>query len=286
MMKRFEGTVEVIVLKDILGFPKPLYRLPLFSGLSDYFKTDKDIRMNTDINTDRKKRIERRYIEEARRASQIFPPGELVPHEKPDFLLRADSGTTGLELTELCREKPRAEAGRLAEVPEKAKKRYMLLAAGEPLDVVAVFSPYSERVFSKDLINSLVDFVHQRRKSKGSSFIDPFELPDGYCFIGIHRPRKDPTGHWRGMQGSNATVAPEALLRATIAKKNSRLQDYRLTASAVWLLIVNDQFLGPGEVYAIPENLARWRFEFDFEKVLLFARKPGGGGTVFELKRI
>jgi hypothetical protein len=200
--------------------------------------------MNTDINTDRKKRKERQYIEEARRASPIFPQGELVRYEKPDFLLHADRGTTGIELTELCREGPRAEAGRLAKAPKEAKKRYSRSTRDEPLDMIAVFSAHSERVPPEDLINSLVDFVHQRRKSKGSSFRDPFELPDGYCFIGIHSPRQDPTGHWRGMRGYSATVAPEALLRASIAKKNDRLPIYRLTASEVWPLIVNDQLAG------------------------------------------
>jgi len=49
-------------------------------------------------------------------------------------------------------------------------------------------------------------------------------------------------------------------------------------------LIVNDQFLGPGEVYAQPEDLARWKFAFDFEKALLFSREPGGSGKVIELQ--
>lgn len=30
-----------------------------------------------------------------------------------------------------------------------------------------------------------------------------------------------------------------------------------------------------------PENLTEWRFPFGFEKVLLFAREPDGGGEVF-----
>jgi hypothetical protein len=53
----------------------------------------------------------------------------------------------------------------------------------------------------------------------------------------------------------------------------------------VWLLIVNDQFLGPGEVYARPDQLAQWKFPFDFEKVLLFSRERGGTGAVIEINR-
>ena len=58
---------------------------------------------------------------------------------------------------------------------------------------------------------------------------------------------------------------------------------YRIAASEIWLVIVNDQFLGAGEVYARPDHLAKWKFAFDFEEVLLFSREPGGGGEVIEL---
>jgi hypothetical protein len=50
-----------------------------------------------------KKLAETRYVEEARCVSSIFPLGELVLQEKPDFLLRSDSETMGIEVTELCR---------------------------------------------------------------------------------------------------------------------------------------------------------------------------------------
>jgi hypothetical protein len=56
-------------------------------------------------------------------------------------------------------------------------------------------------------------------------------------------------------------------------------------AGEVWLLIVNDRFLGAGEVYARPDRLAQWKFAFDFEKVLLFLREPGGSGEVIELHK-
>jgi hypothetical protein len=60
---------------------------------------------------------------------------------------------------------------------------------------------------------------------------------------------------------------------------------YRTSAPEVWLLIVNDHFLGPGEVRARPEDLTTWKFVFDFDKVLLFLREPGGNGDVIELQK-
>ena len=70
-----------------------------------------------------------------------------------------------------------------------------------------------------------------------------------------------------------------------IAEKNRRVKEYKLSAPEVWLLIVNDRFLGAGEVYARPDHLAQWKFLFDFDKVLLFLREPGGTGEVIEIQR-
>src|ERR1035438_1673861 len=70
----------------------------------------------------KKKRVERAYVEEARRASSVIPYGDLVAHENPDFLLYADDRTIGLEVTELCRENPRAEGAMLARVADRAKE--------------------------------------------------------------------------------------------------------------------------------------------------------------------
>jgi len=61
--------------------------------------------------------------------------------------------------------------------------------------------------------------------------------------------------------------------------------EFRRSASDVWLLIINDQFLGPGEVQVRSEDLAEWEFSFDFGKVLLFSREPDSNGEVFELRR-
>src|SRR6266852_3254986 len=103
----------------------------------------------------RKKRIETYYAEEARRVSPIFPKGELVPHEKPDFLLHLSAGTIGIEVTELCREEPRAEAARLVKIPEKAKARYGRLSGTAPVDVSLAFSRHARNVSVELLTGSL-----------------------------------------------------------------------------------------------------------------------------------
>jgi hypothetical protein len=188
--------------------------------------------MGIQIQT-RKKQVEAQYMDEARRASSIFPDGMLVPHEKPDFLLHAGRRIIGIEVTELCPEEPRAEGGRLAKVPDKARECYSRLANAEPVDVSVGFAAQAKNIGFKELTNSLVEFVHRNLDSKGSGFTK--NLPEGYCHIGIHAPL-DPIGHWRGVRAFNTVVAPKTLLESYIVEKNNRVQNYRISTPEIWLL--------------------------------------------------
>src|ERR1019366_4414432 len=125
-----------------------------------------------------------------------------------------------------------------------------------------------ENVTVNALTKSLAEFVYAHRSSNGLGF--ERDLPEGYRYIVIDEPLV-PAGFWQGMNVFDGVVASKELFESRIAEKNQRLSDYRLSASEVWLLIVNDQFLGAGEVYARPDHLSEWRFAFDFEKVLSFS---------------
>ena len=226
-----------------------------------------------------KKAIETAYLEEARRASTVFPLGRLEPQEIPDFVLCAGDRKIGIEVTELCREEPRAEAGRLSKVADRAREIYCSYLQAEPVDVNAAFWR-AESVHFNSLTKSLADFVYAHRSAKGTGF--GTNLPNGFCHIGIFEPIRDEL-RWRACRAFDTVLLPKELIEARIAEKNTHVRGYRRAAPEVWLLIVNDQFLGPGEVYARPDMLAQWKFHFDFDKVLLFLREPGGSGEVIQI---
>jgi len=231
---------------------------------------------------DSKKRTELHYLEEARRASSIFPRGPLVSHERPDFL--PPGARLGIEVTELCREAPRAVDGRLRKVPEKARARYNRLPGAKPVNVSPAFSRHAEHLSINALAESLADFVYAHRGANEGFTRD---LPEGYCHIGVFDDSLVPAtqGSWRYFSAFDTVLAPKALIESRIAAKNSHISAYRAAAPQAWLLIINDQFLGPGEVCVRPEHLAQWTFDFDFDKVFLFVREPGGQGDVIELQR-
>lgn len=239
--------------------------------------------------TAHKKAAEQTYLDEARRASTLFPEGHYEEHERPDFLIRTDRGVLGIEITALCNQEPRATAGRLVNVVHAGEREYRSLKQAAPVDVVVSFSPRAEGIHSRDLIRTLLYVVAVRQ---ASDVLAP-ELANGawplfqrgFLHVGVHEPLHE-GGRWTWMRGFQTTLAPEGLLRSYIEDKDTRIADYRRVAGEVWLLIVNDLFLGPGEVYVRSEDLARWTFSFSFDKVLVFSRQPGGSGTVYELRRV
>jgi hypothetical protein len=164
-----------------------------------------------------KKRVETIYMEEARRASTLFPAGRLEPHEIPDFLLFANRGSIGIEVTELCREEPRTEAGRLSKIPDKAKEFYVRYPQAEPVDVSVAFWR-AETVPFNVLTKSLADFVYANRASKGTRF--KRNLPQGFCHIGIFEPLTDEP-RWHASRAFDTIVAPKELIKTRIAEKTA-----------------------------------------------------------------
>ncbi len=198
-------------------------------------------------------------------------------------MLRTKAQTTiGIEVTQLCREEPRAQAGRLKKIPDTAKREYSQLAHAEPVDVTVAFWG-EDKLGVNNLKSSLVNFVQAHLSDKGKNFREG--LPDGYCSIGIFEPHGTTEGRWRSVRAFDVTATPKELLDDCIAEKNERVANYKLAAPIAWLLIINDHFLGPGEVRTDPDHLAKWSFKSDFDKVLLFLREAGGGGKVIELQQ-
>jgi hypothetical protein len=230
----------------------------------------------------RQKDIERLYLDEARRASTIFPAGDPVEHERPDFLVPLTSGVLGIEVTELCREDPRAEGGRLSNVAPRAEALYLKRPGVKPVNVSPVFSRDAAQMKVGMLAKTLADFVYEHRDDDTSFAWD--EVPKGYYHIGVF-PSTDGHPHWQYFRVGDTVPASRELIGDRIAEKNSRVSEYRAHASEVWLLIVNDLFIGPGEVSVCLDVLAQWTFPSSFDKLLLFERQPGGSGHVIELQR-
>lgn len=172
----------------------------------------------------------------------------------------------------------------MARVADRARDRYSLLAPNEPVEVSASFAPRARELALGVLVTGLVDFVRAHNSDNKSVDWNEDDLPEGYCYIAIHSAQK-PLAKWRTFGILERTLATKKLVGKRITDKLSHLQEYRKAVPENWLLLVNDRFLGAGEVYVREDHARQWEFAFDFDKVLLFLRDPGGSGTVIEVRR-
>lgn len=230
------------------------------------------------------KELERHYLNEARAASSIFPTSEPVADDPLDFVFEPEG--IGVEVSELCRPDERGEGKRLGYVAPRAKKLYLSWPDAPPVSVSPVFTHEAHELRVPELVTSLAQFVYDHRDAD-RSFEWHDGLPPGYLHIGVFpRHETEPTdGEWRYFRAGRTMLASKALLSERIAEKNRRLDEYRRKAPEIWLLLVNDLFLGPGEVALRADDIAQWSFPSRFDRLLVFQRQPGGSGTVRELQQ-
>jgi hypothetical protein len=230
------------------------------------------------------KELERHYLNEARAASSIFPTSEPLADDPLDFVFPHEG--IGIEVSELCRPDERGEGKRLGYVAPRAKKLYLSRPDAQPVSVSPVFTRDAHQLKVPELAASLAQFVYDHRAAN-RSFEWHDGLPPGYLHIGVF-PRhaiEPPDGEWRYFRAGDTVLAPKALLDERIAEKNRRLDEYRRKAPEIWLLLVNDLFLGPGEVALRADDIAQWSFPSKFDRLLVFQRQPGGSGVVSELRQ-
>jgi hypothetical protein len=233
------------------------------------------------------KEVERRFLEAARDASTFFPAGDFVPDERPDFIVPIPGGTLGIEVTELCRRPEIERAERLSYVLPKAKLIYSKMPGAKPINVNPAFL-LNENISVNDLAQGLAEFTYRHRDDHGTFSWDRCDhLPRGYDTIAVFDPLPhQPDGEWIYNRGFRGFIADKELLEAALSEKNPRVPEYRKKANQVWLVIINDQWRGAGEVYVRPEDVGGWKFDFAFHRVFLFSRLLAHPASVIELQSI
>ena len=225
------------------------------------------------MNASHKKHRERWLIEEARRRSDVFPPGELSPFESPDWLIR--DGSLGIEVSDLLRPK----GGNLfsgaqlssfqAEVVARARQQYFEECSIDT-DVLVFFkNEWNRKRDVRSYASSLAIFVRTHfPRDKDCVTLSGRHADDWVEGVSVIRISR--TGNkWQA--GGNADGQPleYADVAARIAVKNKLLHQYRkrLPGWKMWLLLTTE--IRVLHSVWIPSDVSEWRFMFDFDRVLL-----------------
>jgi hypothetical protein len=190
------------------------------------------------------KQRERRALDNLLRLEPAIPRGEIVPSEKPDFIIDAAEYRLGIEVTEYFRPE---KIGRSPVQMQEALTRKIcgpasaLCAAADLPYLWAVVTFDRGHALIKHDVEALAQALFALIADLGERHIDDEQqLPPGVVELTVHHI------------GAEHVVAPMGTLwppdldlnelRAIIAKKERRLSSYRTRCDVVWLLIAVDGF--------------------------------------------
>ena len=233
-----------------------------------------------------KKEVELTYLEMARAASSIIPPGEVQWDEKPDARIQTSSGVLGIEITKLYQtalpgdeRTPMETLGLRNRIIQKASLDYRKMR-GQPVTVEVFFSTVDLPQQWKQASDFLARFVFgaQNIPVNGKAYKFGVDARDGYQQINI---RPSLTGNVEWCEASENDRPRELQCRdvkSVVDGKNLKLTEYQEMPLGTWLLMVVDPF--PRAAYiCVSEDAESWSFTSDFGKILLFSREDN---RVFE----
>lgn len=226
---------------------------------------------------------ERALVERLRLLYPWFPPGHTsTGDDPPDFVHDTGNERIGLEVTRLFHpadasgEERRVGESRRARIMQRAES--LAQAEGLPaLDVLVYFGDH-QIVDREATARQLVEFVRTHPVER----TETFDNVDGLGVVRIARPLAGLVPRWTCGESGHEPVVTRAQLEATIQRKNLDLLRYRARLRSRLAPHCLHIVSAVGQFQCASRRSDRWRFEFDFDKVLLLSEP---NGKVFNLQR-
>lgn len=234
--------------------------------------------------TRNQKARERQFLDEVCQLWPAFPIGEIIEGESPDFLIRQDTRTVGVEVVDYVRGQNQGESTHrrnevLWQKIANVAKQEFEAGHSDPLMIHFLWNHryllrQSEVVQlareAKRLVESHIPVELFEQVRIGSDNLDGTIL-DGICHsITITRVRNTEQSLWSSISSGFIGVQVEEL-QSLIDTKNAKIQYYLERCDVVWLLIVAD-----GRHISSNINLsdlaANNTYTSPFEQVLVYDR--------------
>jgi hypothetical protein len=232
-------------------------------------------------NSPSKKEQEKYYLERARSIYADFPLGELLSTEEPDFLVNAERGVLGIELTNFIR--GQGNKGSKLRQSEVTCDRIVSLAqikfeqrGQNPLQVRFNWNTYAlpnkreENRIIAEIVEVVGRFAPQDTYQSVVLMEELHGLYLGNFISRISILRKNPASKslWANTEAGIIGVSTGEL-QDIISSKEEKLGTYLQKCSSIWLLIVADgQHVSSNS--DLGEEVRRHVFRGTFDKVLFY----------------
>lgn len=243
-----------------------------------------------------KKRHELFYVLRLRDLWPDFPPGRIVPCERPDFLVRDGSAVVGIEVREYRRAKdpdglhPSEQESLRWRVAQRASESWTT-SDGPPLTVTIHFSDHCPMTKARvtDVASALVAAVQLRHPPPGTTVAirrqhgAPYLLPPEVRLLHVLVASPDAPlarSHWSPIAACWVPTLGPSELQAEIDAKAARFPDYARATPSTILLVVVDGFK-LASIGGLHESVASHVFSSPFARTVVLVDHD----CVIELER-
>lgn len=221
------------------------------------------------------KEFELFYLERFKENLRDFPKGNILRHERPDFLINTTDGILGIEVTHVYRQMPdgqiplqqRERVRR--KIIEEAQYIYDQSGSG-PLVVNVHFDfnfcckMFDVRATAEKLAALVVLLKNQSRTEARR---DEIPIP-GIALLRIIRPVKS-ASRWSSPFGSFVPPLTPTQIQCVLDRKNLLYAEYRKTCDRVWLVVAMDRFRA-SMFSLVPESAKQHIYSYQFDSAFLF----------------
>jgi hypothetical protein len=229
-----------------------------------------------------KKVMERAYLQRFREHFADFPEGEVVPFERPDFLIKTQLRWIGIEVIEYHIQDSDEGRGSPTRAREGTEDKVLRMASEQhqskglpPLAVRVHWNTHqvfrSRRI--QELAADLADLVQKHLPQPGHEAAIRHRrhsawrsLPQEVTSLSIDRRMNFSKNLWTSVRGAFVPTLTPPDLQQIIQTKEAKVPSYRQQCPEVWLLIVARGF-EPSTFGDLGPKVEGYLFESGFDRV-------------------
>jgi len=216
-----------------------------------------------------------------------FPEGEILPNERPDFLVETIRGRVGIELTEYHVQESGKSRGSQMRAREATEDEVLRRAAeqyrSKDLPLVAVrvtwhpheaFGRRRTAELAADLVRKYLPEPHHSVTIRRHRHPAARNLPEDVASLYILRRQSISKSSWTPVRAAFVPTIVPPDLQGILRKKEARVPSYRRHCREVWLLVVA-RGLEPSTFGDVGREVKGHRFESGFDRVFLLHHFDG-----------
>jgi hypothetical protein len=228
------------------------------------------------------KATERAYLERFRQKFVGFPDGDVVPSERPDFLIKTQSQRIGIEVIEYHVQEPDEGRGSSMRAQEGTEDKVLRMASEQhrskglpPVAVHVLWHPHQpfSRRRVQELATDLADLVQEHLPDLGHeaairhrSHPGWRSLPQEVASLRVDRRINFSKNLWTSVRGAFVPTLAPPELQQIMRNKDAKVPSYRQQCQEVWLLIVGRGF-EPSTFGDLGPEVEAHEFETSFDRV-------------------